>query len=99
MIFSTKTKFNLKRHTSRKHQNLPEVISLKTNPPSIENNKRTLEQILIDIGLGELALKFESEKVDLNMLISMPKDDFKTLLVDFDLKWGERYKLEKAIAL
>ena len=33
------------------------------------------------------------------MLISMPKDDFKTLLVDFDLKWGERYKLEKAIAL
>ena len=29
----------------------------------------------------------------------MPKDDFKTLLVDFDLKWGERYKLEKAIAL
>ena len=33
------------------------------------------------------------------MLISMPKDDFKNLLVDFDLKWGERYKLEKAIAL
>ena len=54
---------------------------------------------MIDIGLGELALKFESEKVDLNMLISMPKDDFKTLLVDFDLKWGARYKLEKAIAL
>ena len=54
---------------------------------------------MIDIGLGELALEFETEKVDLNMLISMPKDDFKTLLVDFDLKWGERYKLEKAIAL
>ena len=52
---------------------------------------------MIDIGLGELALEFETEKVDLNMLISMPKDDFKTLLVDFDLKWGERYKLENAI--
>ena len=60
--FSTKTKFNLKRHTSRKHQNLPEVISLKTNPPSIENKKRTLEQILIDIGLGELALSLSHKK-------------------------------------
>ena len=29
----------------------------------------------------------------------MPKYDFKTLLVDLDLKLGERYKLENVISL
>ena len=59
----------------------------------------TLQTVLEEAGVGSLFLKFSSEGIDIKLLLDLNQDDFRRMLKDLDINWGDRYKIEKQVEL
>ena len=83
--YSTKAKFNMKRHVDRKHADRSSADEiLETRSAVIPNESAVnLSTILTSAGLEDLTEKFNQEKVDLDMLLELQEDDFDKLMSDF----------------
>ena len=93
--YSTKAKYNMQRHMDRKHGDAE-----KNGTSSKQERKKpevTLDTLLNSIGLENYAANFLEEKVDLKLILDLSEEDMRRLLVDFNIKWGDRYRFEKAI--
>ena len=59
----------------------------------------TLKTVLDEAGVGGLFNKFSSEGIDMELLLDLNRDDFRRMLKDLDINWGDRYKIEKQVGL
>ena len=80
---------------------LTETWRYRKTEKSSKQEKResevTLDTLLKSIGLENHTSQFQDEKVDLKLILDLSEDDMRRLLVDFNIKWGDRYRFEKAI--
>ena len=90
--YLTSSKFNLDRHEARKHKD----GDLPSDGVQTSENK-TLESLLGDIGLDNLADKFTNEGIDLKLLLDLNSEDLRRMMQDLGVNWGDRYKIEKEV--
>lgn len=101
--FKSVFRYNLKRHMNNIHTindstDEYEPVSAQDftqiPPPDISQEKEELKDILRDLNLVNLLENFENEGVDLDLLISMDKDDLKDCLKEVGVKrFGDRYRI------
>ena len=100
--YKTEAKFNLERHISRKHpdgeKSVPASSDEKQNETEqIKKKPLSMQIILGEIGLPDLNRKFESEGISLKLLLELSKEDLRRMLSDLEIRWGDRYKIEKQV--
>ena len=103
----TKTKWSMKRHIERKHPKIDqELISIEQPEiPNIEKDNHTKNQkdtrlvnILQKVGLSHYYKSFETNKIDLNMLIELTDEEMLDMFKNLGIMaWGERHILKKSI--
>ena len=104
--FKSDFKYNLSRHLLKQHgtflnePNLEPAIIVALPKSTNADPPVTLQSMLNELGLTNLIENFESEGVDLKMLISLNKADQKECFKEVGVKrFGDRHKLVERIAI
>ena len=110
--FKSTFKYNLSRHLLKQHGTLENVklqepmiieepvIFVSAPKSAKEDPPVTLKSMLSELGLSHFLENFESEGVDLKMLISLNKDDQKECFKEIGVKrFGDRHKLTERISI
>ena len=90
-------RFNMKRHMIRKHNNIEEdPVPGETEQENemSEQRGKTISEILEELDLNHLTEVFEKEKIDMEVLMEMNKDELEKVGVK---AFGDRHKIHKAI--
>ena len=53
--------------------------------------------MLKGIGLGHLAEKFKTEGINLKLVLDMESNHLRRMMVDLEINWGARFKIEREI--
>ena len=94
--YFSNTEFNLKRHISRKHRNGPVSTPVVPSNKDVEKSP-TLESILKDIDLDNLAEKLKKEGIDVELLLDLNTEDLRRMLKDLQSLYRAPYLRQNSV--
>lgn len=64
---------------------------------SMEGDFETIETFLRSLGLEVLLISFRENDINLELLMDLPEQDLKNMLIEMNLSIGSRYKIMQNI--